>query len=107
MQTYVVLLTFTEKGSKELHKTTSRADAFKIMAAKKGINVIQTFWLAGQYDVMHIIEVEDNNKAMVHSLSLLALGNVRTQTFRAFSKDELDDLLKETFNAYDLLRAED
>lgn len=105
MQTYIALMTFTEKGSKDLKKTTARAAAFKKLAKEHGVNVKKTYWLSGQFDIMHVIEVEDNDAAMVHSLSLMALGNVRTQTFRAYDKSEITDLLENTFNAYDLLRA--
>ena len=42
------------------------------------------YWTLGQHDVVSIIEAEDDEAATALSLSLAALGNVRTQTMRAF-----------------------
>lgn len=105
MQTFIALLNFTEQGSKQVKKTTARADAFKELAEANGIKITHTFWLNGPYDVIHILEVEDEKSAMIHSLSLQAIGNVRAQTYRAFKEEEMSDILEHAFNAYDLLRA--
>ncbi|MBC8277452.1 MAG: GYD domain-containing protein [FCB group bacterium] len=105
MQTFIALLNFTEHGSKHVKKTTARADAFREMAERSGVKIIHTFWMNGPYDIVHILEVEDDNAAMVHSLSLQSLGNVKTQTFRAYSKEEMNEILGQSFNAFDLLRA--
>ena len=56
MQTYITLMTFTEEGAKHLGKTTARAEAFRKVAEKRGINILHTFWTTGLYDVIHIFE---------------------------------------------------
>ena len=104
MRTYIVLLSFTEEGVRQVGKSVKRHTAFKKIAEEHGIIIKETYWLNGPYDVLHIIETETEKDAMVHSLSLASTGNVRTQTFRAFSAEEITDILESTFNVFDLIR---
>jgi uncharacterized protein with GYD domain len=94
MLTYIALLTYTEKGIRDVKQTARRADAFKDLAEKSGIKIIDTFWLNGPFDGIHVFEVANEDQAMAHSLSLSSFGNVRTQTFRAYSKREIMPLLE-------------
>jgi uncharacterized protein with GYD domain len=105
MYTYITLLTFTDRGAQQVKKTVARAEAFRKMAEERGINISQTFWLSGPFDGIHIFKVENEDKAMAHSYSLSSFGNVKTQTFRALTKDEVEPILKSIPDPYDLLRA--
>ena len=104
MLTYIALLTFTEKGQQDLKKTTARSDAFSEIAKKNGIKITQTYWLNGPFDGVHIFEVENEQQAMAHSYSLSSFGNVKTQTFRAYTKDEVEPILEMVCDPFDLLR---
>ncbi len=104
MQTYIALLTFTEKGAAEIGKTTRRAEAFKKAAEKKGIEIIETYWINGPYDIIHVFRVNSEEQAIAHSLSLSALGNVRTQTYRAHDRKEMDHIMKNVFDPYNLAK---
>ncbi|MFH1374141.1 MAG: GYD domain-containing protein [bacterium] len=106
MATYIPLMTFTEEGARSLGKSTARAEAFAKVAEKQGIKIIDTFWTNGPYDVIHIFEVNKEEDAMAHSYSLSTLGNVKTQTYRAYRKEEIDPVMKSIFNPFDLLNAE-
>ena len=44
MATYVLLLNFTDKGIRNVKETTKRAEAFKSIAEKAGVNVKEVFW---------------------------------------------------------------
>ena len=85
MATYVVLGTFTEQGVRKAKDSPKRADAFKQMAKKCGATVKDLYWAQGQYDIVTILEAPDDLSATALSLSVGALGNIRTQTLRAFS----------------------
>lgn len=104
MPTYIALLTFTDKGAQQVKKTIARAEAFRKMAQKRGINILHTYWLNGPFDGIHIYEVENEEQAMAHSLSLSSFGNVKTQTFRALSQEEIEPILESLPDPYDLLR---
>ena len=85
MGTYVVLSNFTEQGIRNVKDTLKRADAFKELAKTYGVTVKELFWTQGQYDVVAILEAPDELAVMTLNLSNGALGNIRTQTLRAFS----------------------
>ncbi|HKS20971.1 MAG TPA: GYD domain-containing protein [Bradyrhizobium sp.] len=89
MVTYVVLGNFTDQGARNAKDSPKRADAFKQMAKTLGVTVKDLFWTQGRYDVVTIIEAPDETSAMSLSLSLSALGNVRTESLRAFSAAEM------------------
>ena len=93
MATYVVLGTFTEQGVRNAKDSPKRADAFKEMAKKCGATVKDLYWAQGQYDVVTILEAPDDLTVTALSLSLGALGNIRTQTLRAFSAADMQGII--------------
>ncbi len=93
MQTYLIMGKFTEKGITNIKQTTERADKFKEIAAKFGIKVQQIYWLIGEYDVVNIVETPDDQSLQAVLVRVGAWGNVRTTTFRAFDKKEMDAII--------------
>jgi uncharacterized protein with GYD domain len=89
MITYVVLAKFTDQGIRSVKDSPKRADAFRQLAKTFGVTVKEIVWTMGRYDVVTIVEAPDENSAMSLNLSLGALGNVRTETLRAFSAAEM------------------
>jgi uncharacterized protein with GYD domain len=89
MPHYVLLADFTDQGVKAVKETVKRADAFKQMAEKSGVKVHALFWTLGQHDVVAVAEAPDDATATALSLSIASLGNVRTQTMRAFDSQEM------------------
>jgi uncharacterized protein with GYD domain len=90
MATFVVLAGFTDQGIRNVKETISRSEAFKEMARKSGITVKDLYWTLGQYDVIAVCEAPDDE---AFSLSVSSRGNIRSQTLRAFSLDEMKMLL--------------
>ena len=93
MATYCVLATFTEQGVRNAKDSPKRAEAFKEMAKKSGATVKDLYWAQGQYDVVTILEAPDDLTVTSLSLSLGALGNIRTQTLRAFSAADMQGII--------------
>src|SRR5437016_14048756 len=89
MVTYVVLAKFTDQGIRNAKDSPKRADAFKEMAKTFGVTVKEIVWTQGRYYIVTIVGAPDESSVMSLSLSLGALGNVRTETLRAFSAAEL------------------
>ena len=106
MAKYVCLVTFTDTGVRNLRKTTARARAFEDKMKKVGIKMIATLWTVGQVDLVHIFEAEDDQAAATMAYTLSSLGNVRTNTMRAFDADEMDAVIDKVQTPYDLLRGE-
>jgi len=93
MPRYIALLKFTEKGAKDIKKSTARAHDFDKLAEKAGVKVEGQYWTMGRYDGVLILSASDETKAL-HMLSMLAgLGNVRTETMHAFVESEFDEIV--------------
>jgi uncharacterized protein with GYD domain len=93
MALYIVLANFTEQGIRNIKDSAKRAEAFKDMAKKCGATVKDTFWTLGQYDIVAILEAPDDISITALGLSTGALGNVRTQTLRAFTQADIKSIL--------------
>ena len=89
MATYVVLTKFTDQGIRSAKDSPKRAEAFKKMAETFGATVRELFWTQGQYDIVTIVEAPDEISVTALNLSISALGNVRTESLRAFSATEM------------------
>ena len=91
MARYVSLLRFTEQGARNIRKSAARALAFKRDAAKRGVTVELQLWTAGSQDGVLVLNGEE--KAVLGCLAQLAsLGNVRTESLRAFTADEFKSI---------------
>lgn len=93
MATYIALSTFTDQGIRNVKDTTKRAEAVKEAATKYGAKMTQIYWTQGQYDVVAMIEAPDDASATAFALAIGMAGNIRTQTLRAFSRDEMNGIL--------------
>jgi uncharacterized protein with GYD domain len=94
MPTYIVLANFTDQGIRSVKGTTKRADAVKKLAKKFGVKAHEFYWTLGSYDVVCIFEARDDASMTALGLAIGAAGNVRTQTLRAFSKEETNGILR-------------
>ncbi|MGZ8309047.1 MAG: GYD domain-containing protein [Rhodoplanes sp.] len=93
MASFILLAHFTEQGIKNVKDSPKRADAFRQSAKKHGATVKEIFWTLGQYDLVAILDAPDDVTVTALGLSLGTLGNVRTQTLRAFSEAEMAAIL--------------
>jgi len=93
MPTYVSLVRFTEQGAKNIRDTQSRAAAFRESARAAGVTVREVYWLLGTYDGLILLEAPDEEAVTALMVGLDALGNVHTQTMRAFDESEIGGIL--------------
>ena len=93
MATFITTLHFTEQGVKAARDTCERAAAFKAMAKKLGVKVTGQYWTLGAFDGVIVCEAPDEATATAALLHLGALGNIRTQTARAFDPAEMQKIL--------------
>jgi uncharacterized protein with GYD domain len=80
-------------GIRNVKETIGRAEAFKEMAKKTGVAVKDLYWTLGSYDVVAVCEAPDDESATALSLSVCSRGNVRSETLRAFSFEEMKRIL--------------
>jgi uncharacterized protein with GYD domain len=92
MATFIVLVNFTDQGIRNVKDSPDRFEAFKTMAEKAGGKVKSVYYTMGRYDMVIVVEGSDE-AAMSSMLKVGSLGNVRTETLRGFSVDEMRKMI--------------
>jgi uncharacterized protein with GYD domain len=93
MATFITTMHFTEQGIKAVRDTCDRATAFKAAAEKLGVKVARQYWTLGAFDGVMVCDAPDEETATAALLHLGALGNIRTQTARAYNPAEMQKIL--------------
>jgi uncharacterized protein with GYD domain len=93
MATYISLVQFTDKGIQAAKQTTQRIADWAAEVQSMGVSVKQMYWTLGQYDQVCVFEAPDDETATSVLLTADILGNIRTQTMRAFTTSEMDKIL--------------
>ena len=93
MASYTMLANFTDQGIRNVKETTHRAEAVEAAARKMGVTVKGIQWALGAYDLVCQFEAPDDQTITAFGLAIGVQGNVRTQTMRTFSRDEMNAIL--------------
>lgn len=93
MSRYVSLVGWTDQGIKNFASTADRADAAAARAEAMGGKITDIYWTVGPHDLVVVSEFPDDETATAFLLWLGSMGNVRTTTMRAFSKDEVKGII--------------
>src|SRR6266403_1476994 len=93
MATYISLIKFTDQGIRNVKDTVKRGEAAMAEAEKMGMKVIEEFWTMGAYDIVALFEAPDDETVSAFMLKNGALGNVKSQTLRAFDRQEIEKIL--------------
>ncbi len=94
MPTYVALMNWTEQGVRSVKDTVNRRQASGQALEQVGVRITATYWTQGAYDLVAIFEAPDDEAASAALLGLAMQGNVRTQTLRAYSGEEMQGILQ-------------
>ena len=93
MPTYISLVQFTDKGIQATKETTQRVADWAAKVQSMGVSVKQMYWTLGEYDQVCVFEAPDDETAASVLLAADLLGNIRTQTLRAFTASEMQKIL--------------
>ena len=93
MPTYVVLYKFTDDGAKSAKDTVKRARENRAENEKRGFSVRGLYWTQGQYDIVAVVDAPDESAMMAGLLNVAGAGNVRSETLRAFTDTEMEEIL--------------
>ena len=93
MPTYISLVQFTDKGIQAAKETTQRVADWAAKVQSMGVSVKQMYWTLGEYDQVCVFEAPDDETAASVLLVADLLGNIRTQTLRAFTASEMKKIL--------------
>ena len=93
MPTYISLVQFTDKGIQAAKETTRRVADWAAKVQPMGVSIKQMYWTLGHYDQVCVFEAPDDETAASVLLAADMLGNIRTQTMRAFTASEMEKVL--------------
>ena len=88
MPQYIGLLRYTPQGIAKVKESPSRLDAARKAAAAMGGKITSWHLTLGHYDAVILTEFPDDDACARFMLSVGALGNITTETLRAFNEDE-------------------
>ena len=82
MPNYVVLGNFSDQGIRAVKETGKHAKAFRDLAKSMGV-----------YDVVLTLQAPNDEAIASLMMKLGSLGNLKSQTLRAFTEAEIDSLV--------------
>ena len=93
MAMYVRLIQFTDQAIRNIKDTIKRGDAAMAEAQKLGMEITEEFWTMGAYDVVVVFDAPNDETMSAFMLKIGSLGNVKSQTLRAFRREEMENIL--------------
>jgi len=94
MPIYIMLMKLTDQGRKDIKSAPQRIEQGIKTAEAMGGKTIGFYATMGEYDYVLIGEGLSDEVMMTFLLGLGSLGNVRTTTLRAFTKEQLAGMVK-------------
>jgi uncharacterized protein with GYD domain len=92
---YILLINWTEQGLNKIKESSDRYNSFKASVEKAGGKFIGGYYTFGEYDVIIIIEAQNDETVMSLMLKVGSAGNVRTKTLKAFAAEEGMKIIKD------------
>ncbi len=84
----------TDQGAKEIKAAPQRIEQGIKAFEKMGGKMLGFYVVTGEYDYIAIGEVPNEQVGMAFAMALSALGNVRTTTASAFTREEFAEMVK-------------
>lgn len=94
MPTFITFFKWTDQGIRNVRDTVNRAKDMTVHIQNHGGAVRGLYWTMGQYDGVILFEAPDDTTATALMAFGGSLGNVRTETVRAFPEGEMKDILE-------------
>jgi uncharacterized protein with GYD domain len=94
MSNYIILFNFGEQGMRNVKDTVKRAESFKAAVEKAGGKFINEYYTFGKYDIVTIVEAPNDEAITSVLLSIGSLGNVQSETLKAFSMSEAANIIE-------------
>jgi uncharacterized protein with GYD domain len=94
MARYIILLNWTAQGIKNVKDTVKRAKSFENAIEKAGGKSVGFYYTIGRHDMVAMVEAPNDEAIASVLYSTGSLGNVRTETLKAFSMDEAANIIE-------------
>lgn len=93
MPHFVTLVRYTQQGISKIKESPARLDAAKKAAEKVGGKINGWYLTMGQYDAVLVSEFPNDETAAKFMLSVGAMGNISTETLKAFNDAEYRSII--------------
>jgi uncharacterized protein with GYD domain len=94
MAKYIVLGNWTDQGMRNAKDTVRRYEQVRDDMRQMGVGFDSVYWTMGRHDIVAVLDAPDDATVTTALLNLGSAGNVSTETLRAFSADEMGEILK-------------
>lgn len=94
MPAYISLINLTDQGIKSIKEDPERVRAAARIAERVGCKLLAEWWTMGPYDAVMIMEAPDDETINRFLLGAGRQGNIRTLTMRAFTPDQISEVIK-------------
>src|SRR5215211_2636660 len=92
MPTYIVFGKFADQGIKTMGEGPQRRQAARERIEQLGGRMLSVYNTQGQYDLVITVEFPDEITATAFLLQTGQQGNLRTETLRAFTPEEMEQV---------------
>lgn len=86
---YILLVKLTEKGKADINNALKRREEVMDYVKKLGGKNKDVYMTFGKYDVVEIMELPNDEAAMKCAIRAAQTGDVKVETMRAFTADEM------------------
>lgn len=86
MNTYIILINYTEQGIRTIKQSPKRAGDARKLLKKLGGSMKAFYLTMGGPDMVAIVELPTDEAAAKFALTMGRQGNIRTTTLRAFDE---------------------
>ena len=93
MATYITLIRWTDQGRTNAASLPERVEQVNKRLKEHGAKEIGNWVTMGQYDQIAVTDAPDDETAAKLALIIAGRGNAVTETLRAFSMDEVKNLI--------------
>ena len=93
MPHFVTMIRYTQQGIAKIKESPARLDAAKKAAEKAGGKIHAWYLTMGRHDALLVSEFPNDEAAAKFMLSVGALGNITTETLKAFTEAEYREIV--------------
>ena len=93
MATFINLLRFSGQSASDIKESPARLEQIKKAIQAFGGELKGFYVLMGQYDALLIVDAPDDEAAMKFALAAFSSGGIDTETMRAFTEEEFNNII--------------
>jgi uncharacterized protein with GYD domain len=93
MPRYVLLVDWTDQGVQAVDHTVDRLEQGTLLGESFGCEIEHVWWTQGAHDMVTVVQAPDEQSMVAYTLAVARLGNLRTTTLRAWSGEEMREIL--------------